>query len=286
MVVSELIAKGMALIEGKEYSNPRLESILVLSQLLNVDKNYIYIHGDKKVEESIRLKFIDIMEKRAKGNPLQYLLNQEEFMGLCFYVEKGVLIPRPDTEILVAFIIEYINKNKRNSINVLDIGVGSGAISLSIAEYCPDTRVYGIDIENIPIKVASLNKERLKISNAHFYQGDLFGALEENNIEEKFHIIVSNPPYIKTGDIEGLQIEVKKYEPLIALDGGEDGLNFYRRISKDALDYLQPEGMLIYEIGFDQGSEVMNILNKEGYKNISILKDYQGHDRVVYGFKN
>lgn len=283
MVVSELIAKGMTLIEGKEFSNPGLESILVLSQLLNVDKSYIYIHGDKDVEESIEDAFINIMEKRAQGHPLQYLLNEEEFMGLKFYVEKGVLIPRPDTEVLVEFIIDYIKSQK---INLLDIGVGSGAISLSIAEYCPATRVYGIDIEDIPIKIANLNKEKLKISNAHFYKGDLFGALEDNNIDERFHIIVSNPPYIKTSDIEDLQIEVKDHEPLTALDGGQDGLDFYRRISKGALDYLMPEGMLIYEIGFDQGSQVMDILNKEGYKDISILKDYQGHHRVVYGFKS
>lgn len=282
MVISELIAKGRALIEGKEYSNPRLESILVLSHLLSVDKSYIYVHGNKDLEESIEDEFINIMEKRAQGHPLQYLLNEEEFMGLSFYVEKGVLIPRPDTEVLVEFIIDYIKNQK---INVLDIGAGSGAISLSIAEYCPNTRVYGIDIEDIPIKIADINKKKLKIENAYFYQGDLFGALEENKIEEKFHIIVSNPPYIRTSDIEGLQIEVKKYEPLIALDGGKDGLDFYRRISKEALNYLLPEAMLIYEIGFDQGSQVMDILNKEGFKDISILKDYQGHDRVVYGFK-
>ncbi len=283
MVVSELIAKGMTLIEGKEYSNPRLESILVLSHLLKVDKNYIYIHGDKNVEESIKNEFIYIMEKRASGYPLQYLLNEEEFMGLSFYVQEGVLIPRPDTEVLVEFIIDYI---KKQEINVLDIGIGSGAISLSIAEYCPNTRVYGIDIEEIPIKIANLNKEKLKISNANFYQGDLFGALDTHNIDEKFHIIVSNPPYIKTSDIEELQIEVKDHEPWIALDGGEDGLDFYRKISKDASNYLMDKGMLIYEIGYDQGIQVMDILNKEGFQNISILKDYQGNDRVVYGFKS
>ncbi|NLY45624.1 MAG: peptide chain release factor N(5)-glutamine methyltransferase [Tissierella sp.] len=282
MVVNELISKGMTLIEGKEYSNPRLESILVLSQLLNVDKSYIYIHGDKTVEEPVKDKFISIMEKRAEGYPLQYLLNEGEFMGLCFYIEEGVLIPRPDTEILVQFIIDYI---KNQDMNVLDIGVGSGAISLSIAEYCPNTRVYGIDIEDIPIKIANLNKEKLKISNADFFQGDLFKALEDHNIDEKFHIIVSNPPYIKTRDIEDLQVEVKDHEPLIALYGGEDGLDFYRKISKGALDYLRHKGMLIYEIGYDQGSQVMDILYKEGFENISILKDYQGHDRIVYGFK-
>lgn len=282
MVVSELVAKGMTLIEGKEYSNSRLESILVLAHLLSVDKNYIYIHGDNNVEPSIENEFINIMEKRAEGFPLQYLLNEEEFMGLKFYVEEGVLIPRPDTEVLVQFIIDYI---KKQEMNVLDIGIGSGAISLSIAEYCPSTRVYGIDIEEIPMKVANINKEKLKISNANFYKGDLFKALEDQNIDEKFHVIVSNPPYIKTSDIDDLQVEVKDHEPWIALDGGEDGLDFYRKISKDALKYLVDEGMLIYEIGYDQGAQVMDVLNKEGFQNISILKDYQGNDRVVYGFK-
>lgn len=283
MVINELIVKGMALIKGIEYSNPRLESILILSQLLNVDKSYIYIHGDKNIDDNIANEFIDIINRRIKGYPLQYLLKQEDFMGLNFYIEEGVLIPRSDTEIMVEFIIDYINKH--DSKNVLDIGVGSGAISLSIAKYCSDAMVYGIDIEDIPIKVANINKERLSIENVAFFKGDLFQALVENNIDEKFHIAVSNPPYIKTKDIEDLQVEVREHEPLVALDGGGDGLDFYRRISKDALNYLLPNGILIYEIGYDQGPQVKDILYNEGFNNISILKDYQGHDRVVYGFK-
>ncbi|MDR7869494.1 MAG: peptide chain release factor N(5)-glutamine methyltransferase [Tissierellaceae bacterium] len=283
MVINEIISKGMTLIKERKYSNPRLESILVLSQLLKVDKSYIYIHGNEEVNQFIENRFFDIMNKRAEGHPLQYLLNVEEFMGLSFYVEEGVLIPRPDTEVLVEFIIDNIDKDK--NLNVLDIGVGSGAISLSIAKNCPNTKVYGIDIEDTPIKVSNINKDKLNIENATFYQGDLFEALEKNNVDEKFHIIVSNPPYIKTSDIEELQIEVKNHEPITALDGGVDGLDFYRRITEEAKDYLYTNGMLIYEIGFDQSSEVMGILNKEGFSNISVLKDYQGHDRVVYGFK-
>ena len=283
MVINDIISKGMALIEGREYSNPRLESILVLSQLLNVDKSYIYIHGDKEIDNNIENKYFAIMKKRASGYPLQYIFNQVDFMGLSFYVEEGVLIPRPDTEIMVEFIIDNIDKNKE--LNILDIGVGSGAISLSIAKLCPKTQVFGVDIEDAPIRISNINKEFLKVENAYFYQGDLFKALEKNNIDEKFHIIVSNPPYIKTNEIEGLQIEVKCYEPLVALDGGIDGLEFYRKISKEALNYLLPDGMLIYEIGYDEGAQVMGIMNSEGFKNISILKDYQGHDRVVYGFK-
>lgn len=284
MVINDIILKGMALIDGREYSNPRLESILVLSHLLEVDKSYIYIHGDKELEKSIEDRFFDIMERRARGYPLQYLLKQVEFMGLTFYIEEGVLIPRSDTEIMVEFIIDNIDKNE--NINILEIGVGSGAISLSIAKYCPKAKIYGLDVDDTAIRVSNTNKELLKIENAYFYQGDLFEALERNNIDEKFHMIVSNPPYIKTTDIGDLQVEVKDYEPLLALDGGIDGLDFYRRISRECQAYLLPGAMLIYEIGYDQGAQVMDILNGETFENISILKDYQGHNRVVYGFKS
>lgn len=271
----------MELINKKEYSNPYLETILVLSKLLDVDKNYIYVHGDKEIEESIIIEFFDIMKKRVKGYPLQYLLNEVDFMGLTFYLEEGVLIPRPDTEIMVEFIIDNIDEDE--DINILDIGVGCGAIGLSIAKYCPNAKIFGIDIDDTPIRLSNKNKDLLKVENASFYQGDLFEALEKNNIGERFQLIVSNPPYIKTSDIEDLQIEVKDHEPLIALDGGVDGLDFYRKISKRAPYYLLPKGILIYEIGYNQGTQVRDILNSEGFKNISILKDYQGYDRIVYG---
>lgn len=283
MVIKDIISKGMELIKEREYSNPHLETILVLSKLLDVDKSYIYVHGDKEIEESTTVKFFDIMKRRAEGYPLHYLLKEVDFMGLTFYLEEGVLIPRPDTEIMVEFIIGNIDKDE--NMNILDIGVGCGAIGLSIAKHCPNAKVFGIDVDDTSIRVSNINKGLLKVENAHFYQGDLFEALEVNNIDDRFQLIVSNPPYIKTGDIEDLQIEVKDHEPLIALDGGVDGLDFYRRISKRALYYLLQDGILIYEIGYDQGAQVRDILNREGFKGISILKDYQGHDRIVYGFK-
>lgn len=286
MVISELLKKGVALIEGKEYSNPILESILVLSTLLDKDKTYIYTHLDEKVEEDIQDKFIYIMEKRKEGYPLQYLLKERQFMGLDFYIEEGVLIPRPETELMVEYIIDYIEKKYGNKeVNVLDIGVGSGAISLSIAKHLQNTRVYGIDIGYIPIKVANINKERFQLENVKFYQGDLFQALELAGIDESFHVIISNPPYIRSRDIENLQDDVKKFEPMLALDGGEDGLMFYRKISNQSKKYLKSRGMLIYEIGYDQGSDVRDILIKEGFIDISVLKDLQGHDRVIFGFK-
>lgn len=286
MVISELLKKGVALIEGKEYSNPILESILVLSTLLDRDKTYIYTHLDKEVSKDIEDKFMEIMNKRKTGYPLQYLLNEREFMGLDFYIEEGVLIPRPETELMVEYIIDYIDKNYGNKkVNVLDIGVGSGAISLSIAHHLSNSRVYGVDIGYISIKVANINKKRFQLDNVDFYQGDLFQALESAGLDEKFHLIVSNPPYIKSKDIENLQREVKDFEPMLALDGGEDGLKFYRKITRQSKNYLKSKGILIYEIGYDQGFDVRDILIEEGFIDVSILKDLQGHSRVVFGFK-
>ena len=277
MVINDLIGKSKI---------DRLETILILCKLLDVDKSYIYTYGDKEVEDYIADKFLELMEKRHSGYPIQYILGEREFMGLDFYLEEGVLVPRPDTEVLVEYIIEYIKKNyKEDNINVLDIGIGSGAIALSMAYYLKNIQVVGIDISHTAIKVANINKEKFKLSNVNFYKGDLFKALEGLNMEGKFDIIVSNPPYIKRLDIESLDIQVKDYEPRLALDGGIDGLDFYRRITKRSLEYLKDNSLLIYEIGYEQGKEVEDILKVWGFKDISILKDLGGHDRVVLGIK-
>jgi len=285
--IKELLKKGRDLIKYNKYSSPNLEPIWVLSNLLNVDNSYIHTHLDMKIDKVIEERFIFIMKERKKGYPLQYLLNEQEFMGLNFYVEEGVLIPRSETEIMVEYIIDYINNNyKEKNINILDIGVGSGAISLSIAKEFPNIRVIGTDIGYIPIKVANINKENLRVKNVNFIQGDLFEALKSEDINKKFDIIISNPPYIKSTNINTLQKEVKGFEPKLALDGGKDGLDFYRKISKESKRYLNSRGMLIYEIGYDQGEDVNDILVKEGYSNIAIIKDLQKHDRIILGLKS
>ena len=222
------------------------------------------------------------MKRRGEGYPFQYIFNEKEFMGLNFYIEEGVLVPRPDTEILVEYILAYINEYYEDKmINLLDLGIGSGAISLSIASNCPHIKVFGIDIADIPIKVANINKERFNLTNVEFLKGNLFEPLRDLNMEESFQIIASNPPYIPRQDIDRLQDEVKSYEPRLALDGGIDGLDFYRIISAQAKEFLQNEGLLIYEIGYDQGCAVSEILKIEGYNNIKVLKDLSNLDRVV-----
>ncbi|MBU5436748.1 peptide chain release factor N(5)-glutamine methyltransferase [Tissierella sp. MSJ-40] len=286
MEINKLLEKGVDLIKDREFGNPVLEAILILSNLLNVDKTYIYTHGKDEVSQEVEDKYLKLMNKRASGYPVQYILKEREFMGLDFYIEEGVLVPRPDTEILVEYIIEYIKEEYgKKKINILDLGIGSGAISLSLAYYCRNAEVYGIDIGDIPLKVANINKEKFNLNNVNFYKGDLFKAIKGLSLEEKFHIIVSNPPYIPREEIDKLQDEVKDFEPRLALDGGEDGLDFYRRITPKSKTYLIKGGLLIYEIGYDQGKAVRDILTKEGFQRVSILKDLQGLDRAIFGIK-
>ena len=284
MEINHLLKKGVEIINGREYGNPVLEANLVLEQLLNVDRIYIYTHGKEQVPGPIVDKFLEFMQKRKLGYPIQYMLKEKECMGLNFYVEEGVLIPRPDTEILVEYILKYIDKNyKDESINFLDLGIGSGAICLSVAYYKKNASVYGVDIHDTPLKVSNINKERFNLDNVNLYKGDLFQGIEELGLEGGFHIIASNPPYIPKREIETLQTEVKDYEPMSALDGGEDGLIFYRKIIPEARKYLKQGGLLIFEIGYDQGKVVDDILIEEGFKDTKTLKDLQGLDRVVLG---
>ena len=283
MEINELIKIGVDKIKGRQYSNPVLEATLLLGKLMNVDKVYILTHGRDTVPEEIVEKYMEAIKKRSQGYPIQYIIKEKEFMGLNFYVEEGVLIPRADTEIIVEYILEYIDKiYPQEEIKVLDIGIGSGAIGLSIAYYKKNTFVYGVDISPEALKIASINRDRFKLENVKLLESDLFDKI---NKEEKFHIIVSNPPYIPTGDIDKLQEEVKNYEPRIALDGGKEGMAFYRRIIPESREYLEEEGLLIFEIGYDQGKQVEAIMEQEGFKATKILKDLQGLDRAVLGIK-
>jgi len=278
--INELIKIGVDRIKGRLYSNPMLEATLLLSKLMKVDKAYIYTHGKDNVPEEIVKEYIEAVEKRSIGYPIQYIIKEKEFMGLDFYIEEGVLIPRPDTEIIVEYILKHIDENyPQENIKVLDIGIGSGAIGLSIAYYRKNTYVYGVDISPKALKVANINKERFKLTNVELLISDLFEKIAK---EEKFHIIVSNPPYIPTDNIDKLQEEVKDYEPRIALDGGKEGMDFYRRIVPESKEYLE-EGLLIFEIGYDQGNEVKDLMIAEGFKDVNVLKDLQGLDRAVLG---
>ncbi|MCK9443996.1 MAG: peptide chain release factor N(5)-glutamine methyltransferase [Tissierellaceae bacterium] len=266
----------------RKYKDFPRESLLIFSKLLGVDKSHIYAYGDREVSDIISMEFQVQMKKVQEGTPIQYVLGEKEFMGLNFFVNEKVLIPRFDTEVLVEYILEYIKDNlKGKDIKVLDMCAGSGVIGLTIGHYCKDALVCGVDISQGAIEVANINRERLKVLNVHFLEGDLFAPIGES---ERFDIVVSNPPYIPSKDIEELDRVVRDFEPTNALDGGIDGLDFYRIITKGSKKHLKDNGLLIYEIGYDQGDALELILWEEGFRDISIMKDSQGHPRVAMGF--
>lgn len=282
MVIKDLLMEGIKVLELNPSINSQLEVRLILSKIMEVDKSYLYAYTDRSVDVNIANEFIEMVNRRSKGYPLQYLLGVQEFMGMEFLIKEGVLIPRGDTEVLVQYLIDYINKRfVSKEFSILDIGVGSGAISLAIANYCPNGNVFGVDINKEAIDLALQNMKRFGLNNVKYYYGDLFSPFIKG--KDKFDIIVSNPPYIPTSDRESLQVEVKDFEPETALFGGEDGLDFYRMISKKALDYLKDDSLLAYEVGFNQGKDVKDIMEKCGYESIEVIKDLEERDRVVVG---
>ncbi len=278
MKISQVLNK--AVLQLKEYNkpSPRLDAEVILANLLKVERLYFILNRDEEIEDGVVHEYKNLIQRRCKGEPVAYIVGHQEFMGLDFTVNKDVLIPRADTEILVEYVIEFI-KQGRDSINILDIGTGSGAIGLSIASQFPQCQVTLVDISPRALEVAKENAKRLNIQNPQFALSDCF-----KNIKDKYDIIVSNPPYIPAMDIEDLQIEVSTYEPRGALDGGLDGLDFYRTITRCARDYLLKDGLLAFEIGYDQGAAVMGLLEENGYSDVKKIKDLGGNDRVVVGF--
>lgn len=268
MVIKELL---------EEYKENLLEPLIILSKLLDVDKSYIYTHVDKELDKEIVDKFKTSMKKLNDGYPIHYILEERDFMGLDLIVEDGVLIPRSDTEVLVEYLIEYIDGRK---MDIFEIGIGSGAISVSLAYHCKNLDIIGGDISDKAIEVGRKNIEKFNLENIEFIKSDIFKGVQG----KKFDVVVSNPPYIQRDVIETLDRNVKDYEPMLALDGGESGLDFYEKITRESLEFLKELGILIFEIGYDQGNLVSGIFLKNGFKNVKVLKDLQGHDRVVLGF--
>lgn len=280
--VQELLTKGYENLKEEGIESYILDCQLILGKVLNLDRMSIIINGSLSVSEEKALEYFDLVKKRKLKMPLKYITESTEFMGIDFYVKKGVLIPRPDTEILVEEILKEIKAGKLSK--VCDVCCGSGAIGLSIAKLLDNAAVICADIDDRACEVTQKNIELLSLkSKAKFIKSDLLKFA----VEEKlcFDVIVSNPPYIKSDVIPTLMEDVKDYEPYIALCGGEDGLDFYRRITEESLFVLKKGGILAYEIGYDQGNEVSEILKKHNYGDIRVVKDLAGLDRAVIGTK-
>lgn len=251
-----------------------LDARLLLEFVCHTTRNDLLVHGDRAVEEDKSEDYLGLIAKRSERIPLQHLTGVQEFMGLEFLVNEHVLIPRQDTEVLV----EEVMRNLHDGFRILDMCTGSGCILLSLLHYSNGCSGVGADISEEALEVARENAQKLQETESAFIQGDLF-----ENVEGKFEIIVSNPPYIRTEVIGTLMEEVRLHEPLGALDGSADGLYFYRRIIAESRDYLCGGGQLFLEIGYDQREDVCRLMEEAGYKDVTAIRDYAGLDRVVYG---
>lgn len=275
MKLQAMLGWGKKKLAEARIADASVDAWELLEYVCDIDKNYFYMHPEAEVSDETFQKYKELLEKRAVHIPLQQLTGYTYFMGLKLSVNEHVLIPRFDTEVLVEQVLKLLGGNE----HILDMCTGSGCILLSLLHERPSVTGVGADISGEALKVARENADRLNLS-AEFVQSDLF-----SHISEKYDIIVSNPPYIATEVIQVLEEEVRCHEPLLALDGMEDGLYFYRRIISEALRYLKDGGYLCFEIGFDQGEAVSRMMQDAGYKEVKVIRDLSGLDRVVIGGK-
>ncbi len=277
--VSEALIYGKKFLKEAGIESFSIDAEVLLMHAVRFDKVQLFTKNNYILSVEEDLSFELFLKERAKFKPVQYIVGKCEFMSLDFIVNESTLIPRGDTEILVEALIEYIKKYDFKTI--LDIGTGSGAVAVSTAAYCPQVSVTAVDVSEDALKTAKDNAKLNNVSErVSFFKSDVF-----KDVSGKFDAIVSNPPYIKSDLIPNLLPQVKDFEPLIALDGGTDGLYFYKKIISGSCRYLSNTGMLFFEIGFDQGEEVSGIMRYYGFADIKILKDLAGLDRVVLGKK-
>ena len=279
MKIKEVLNKGISELKSNNIEDSSIKARVLLASILKKPKEYIIIHDDEEIDETDFFRGIYML---INNTPIQYITNNQEFMKMNFYVDENVLIPQPDTEILVEEVIS-LSKNNKEELNILDLCTGSGCIAISLAKYIENSNTTAIDISSKAIQIAKLNAEKnLVHRKIKFIESNMFNNIEESH---KFDCIVSNPPYIKTKIIDTLSEEVKN-EPKLALDGGEDGLFFYKIIAENAYKYLKQDGYLCLEIGYDQKEEVINLLEEIGkYKEIYSKKDLSGNDRIVIAKK-
>lgn len=266
---------------SKGVESPRLDAEVLLSHILQKERIYLYVHFDEPLEAPELGRFREMIKQRIQRIPVAYIIGEREFMGLPFRVSPAVLIPRPDTEILVEAAIERLKKTGGRCFT--DIGTGSGAIALSVLHYLPESSACAVDLSAEALAVASENAQQLGLSERlEFFCGDLYQPVKTRC----FDAILSNPPYIPKADIAGLEPEVREFEPFSALDGGTDGLDFYRRLVKDGESLLQPGGFMAFEVGIYQAQAVVDLAKTSlSLGNAEILKDYGGIDRVVILWK-
>ena len=284
MNYKEIYLWGREQLEKAGIGEFELDARLLLEHICHTNRNTLLVHGDREVTKEEEKKYREAITVRSSRVPLQHITGVQEFMGLEFKLNKHVLCPRQDTECLVEEVMRYLHDGNR----ILDMCTGSGCILLSLLHYSNHCSGVGADISKEALVVALENASRIAAmkrlnpwdeKTVSLIQSDLFSAVPE----EKFDIIVSNPPYIASSVIPTLMEEVREHEPMSALDGKEDGLFFYRKIVSESQKFLAKEGMLFFEIGYDQGQAVSGMMKEAGFKEVTVVKDFADLDRVVYG---
>ena len=270
LTLKEALAKAVDKLQQMEVPDADIDAWYLLSYVTGLDRAAFFLHGDEPMAEPDMIRYRDLVTKRGERIPLQHLTGEQEFMGLDFHVNEHVLIPRQDTECLVERVLPYVDGKR-----VLDVCTGSGCIAIAIAKLGKPFIVHGVDISEEALAVARQNAIELNAS-VELFAGDLM-----TKMDGQYDVIVSNPPYIPPSVIEGLMPEVRLHEPMLALDGGQDGLEFYRRIAGQAVTRLAPNGRLFLEIGREQAAAVAEILQKQGYREVQVFQDLAGKDRIV-----
>lgn len=283
LTLKGMLRKGIELLKIAKVPEPELDAWLLMEYAAKVTRSQYYLEPDRELSEDESSLYMEVIQRRAKRIPLQHITGQQEFMGFPFQVNPHVLIPRQDTEILV----EEALKKAENHMRILDLCTGSGCIIISLSKLILggkgktwDMEFTGSDISKEALETARENARRLG-AEVRFTSSDLF-----EHLSGCYDMIVSNPPYIQTSQIEELQDEVRLYDPMLALDGKEDGLYFYRKIIEEAGEYLSDRGWLLFEIGCDQKEDVINLMEEAGYTEVAAKKDLAGLDRVVMGRYN
>ena len=269
----QLLSWGSETLEKAEVPDSGQDAWMLMEEVFGIEKSYYFLHGTDKIDPDVQKRYEEMIRDRAKRIPVQYLTGKAWFMGYEFLVNSSVLIPRFDTEVLVEETIKHIMPGCR----LLDVCTGSGCILLSLLEECKGriSAATGVDISKDALQVAIANRNRMGLT-ADFRESDLF-----SDVEGVYDVIVSNPPYIATKELEGLMPEVREHEPILALDGMEDGLYFYRKIVAQAGEYLEQGGWLCFEIGYDQGEALKEMMTEAGYGQVKIIKDLAEKESCV-----
>ena len=276
ILVKDFVKENTDKLDAAGISDASVDIWLLLEHFADIDKGDYFANQNMELNPVVAKEIEEAVEKRINHIPLQHIVGETEFMGLTFKVNDKVLVPRFDTEILVDEVVMYVGNE---FYKILDMCTGSGCIAITVSDMCDNAKVVAADISKDALDVAKENNE-INSTDVEFVESDLF-----ENVEGLFDVIVSNPPYIKTEEIENLMDEVKLHDPRLALDAGEDGLEFYRRIIKDSKDYLKQDGMIFFEIGFDQAEDVSKLLDENGFKDIVVKKDLAMNDRVIFAKK-